>query len=287
LLGYGRRAWFFPLSSVNTSIGFVVDESVYPILEYNTTDKALDGLRRHEPVLAGFLEDGELLDFRVMKNVSYHASQVFSHRRWACVGEAALFLDPFYSPGSDFIGYTNSIAVKMVELDQAGQLTEDAVARFNRFILDDVAMNYVTLYRDLYKAFGATPTMFTKVIWDTCFYWALPCQMLFRNLLVDPDALDEFHEIAQQYHALNQRVQAAFQDWAPIADEPEQYVFVEYAKAPICAALHLELARDKSREECFRDMRAHVKRFHEWGEQIVSDVASLRDSARVAAESAT
>ncbi|AKJ27306.1 NAD(P)/FAD-dependent oxidoreductase [Caldimonas brevitalea] len=276
LMGYGYWVWMIPLVSGHTSIGIVTDEAIHPIRGYNTYESSLEWLRRYEPTLATFLQDGEPLDFRVIKNASYHADQIFSHRRWACVGEAALFLDAFYSPGSDFIGYTNTIAVKMIEMDHAGQLTEEAVSRFNRFVLDDVAGNYLVLYRGLYKAFGSAPVMFTKVLWDTCFYWALPCQMMFRELLTDAGALNEFHEIAQQYLALNQRVQAAFLEWAPAAVEPERYTFVEYSKTPICAGLHLELIKDKTPEECFSDMRAHVRRFGEWADQILREAAVAR-----------
>lgn len=283
LMGYGYWVWMIPLVSGNTSIGIVADETIHPVQDsYNTYEGALEWLRKHEPTLATFLQDGELLDFRVIKHASYHASQIFSHRRWACVGEAALFLDAFYSPGSDFIGYTNTIACKMIEMDRAGQLTEEAVSRFNRFVLDDVAGNYLALYRGLYKAFGSAPVMFTKILWDTCFYWALPCQMMFRKFVADLDTLDEFHEISQQYLALNQKVQAAFLEWAPVAVDPDRYTFVEYSKTPICAGLHLELIKDKTREECFRDMRAHVQRFGEWADQILREVAVARGTASAA-----
>jgi flavin-dependent dehydrogenase len=270
LMGYGYWVWLIPLSSGNTSIGIVTDETIHPVNTYNTFELSMQWLYKHEPSLARFLEGGEILDFLVLKNASYSAKQIFSHHRWACIGIAALFLDAFYSPGSDFIAYTNSMAVRMIELDLAGKLTQRVVDRFNRFVIDDVNANFVQIYRDNYVCFGSTPVMFTKIFWDTCFYWALPCQMLFQKLLVEPDALDEFHEISQDYYPINERMQAHFRRWAPVAKEPKGYVLAEWGKVPIAAELHLELLKKKSREQCFRDMRRHVDRLGQWAEKIIS-----------------
>ena len=61
------------------------------------------------------LKDKKPMDFLSFKNYSYASAQVFSHRRWSCVGEAGFFLDPLYSTGSDFIAMTNTVTVVLVE----------------------------------------------------------------------------------------------------------------------------------------------------------------------------
>ena len=48
----------------------------------------LEWLRENEPVVWEFLKDKEPLDFLTFKNYSYASAQVFSHRRWSCVGDA-------------------------------------------------------------------------------------------------------------------------------------------------------------------------------------------------------
>ena len=40
--------------------------------------------------------------------------------RWALTGEAGLFLDPFYSPGSDFIGISNTYITDLIARDRQG-----------------------------------------------------------------------------------------------------------------------------------------------------------------------
>lgn len=275
LMGPGYWVWMIPLSSGNTSIGIVTDERIHPFTTYSKEETARQWLAEHEPTLAAFVEDAEPLDFLRLKDVSYTSKQVFSHERWACVGEAAVFLDAFYSPGSDFIGYTNSITTRLVELDRKGRLTADVAQAYNRLLLEDLWPNYLALFNDNYPMFGSAPAMFTKVLWDTSYYWALPSQMLFRDLLTDEDAIEEFHPIAQRYNEIQLRMQARLREFAQRAPQPDEYLFVEYSKVPICAQLHLDLLNDKSAEQCFRDMRHNVDRFEAWAESFDQEVESL------------
>ena len=49
-----------------------------------------------------------------IKKLSRGSRQVYSTNRWGLVGEAAAFLDPFYSPGSDFIAIGNMMVGKLI-----------------------------------------------------------------------------------------------------------------------------------------------------------------------------
>jgi len=48
LMGKGYWVWIIPLISGNTSIGIVADPTIQPIEEFNTFDKAMGWLSRHE-----------------------------------------------------------------------------------------------------------------------------------------------------------------------------------------------------------------------------------------------
>jgi hypothetical protein len=274
-MGRGYWVWMIPLSSGNTSVGIVADQRIHPFSTIQTEAKARQWLVEHEPTLAAFVEDAEPLDFLKLGKISYCSKQVFSHRRWSCVGEAAVFLDAFYSPGSDWIAYTNTITTRLVELDREGRLTADVAETYNRLLLEDLWPNYLALFHDNYPMFGNAPAMFTKVLWDTSFYWAIPSQMLFRGLLTNEDAVAEFHPIAQRYRAIQTRMQARLRDFATRAAQPEEYLFVEYSKVPICARLHLDLLTEKSADQCFADMRRNVDRFEAWLESFEEEVAGL------------
>ena len=51
-----------------------------------------------------------MLDFLRIQDFSYGSTRAFSADRWTLVGEAFGFIDALYSPGSDFIGFTNTLA---------------------------------------------------------------------------------------------------------------------------------------------------------------------------------
>ncbi|QIS12390.1 NAD(P)/FAD-dependent oxidoreductase [Nocardia arthritidis] len=272
LMGRGYWVWMIPLSSGNTSIGIVTDERIHPFKTYATETKARQWLAEYEPTLAAFIERAEPLDFLKLRNVSYASRQVFSHHRWSCVGEAAVFLDAFYSPGSDYIAFTNTITTRLIELDRQGRLTADVARIYNRLLLEDLWPSYLSIYHDNYPIFGNAPAMFTKILWDTSYYWALPAQLLFRGLLTDEDATAEFHPIAARYHGIQSRMQACLRIFASRAADPDRYLFVEYSKVPICTRLHLDLLTDKTAERCLRDMRCEVDRFESWAEQFEKEV---------------
>ena len=55
------------------------------------------------------------------EDFAYGVEQAYSTDRWTLVGEAAAFADPFYSPGSDFIGYGNTFTTDLIARDLDGE----------------------------------------------------------------------------------------------------------------------------------------------------------------------
>ena len=119
-MGPGYWAWIIPLSSGNTSIGVVTHDSHHPFEELRSLEKTQAFLERHEPTLARELEPFEILDFGCLKGYSHNVARSWSADRWAIVGEAGAFVDPLYSPGTDFIAYANSFTEDMIRVDLEG-----------------------------------------------------------------------------------------------------------------------------------------------------------------------
>ncbi len=126
LVGPGYWVWLIPLSSGSHSVGIVADESMHPLREYNSFERALSWLQAHQPQLARVIEEKRhtLQDFIALRRFSYGCKRVFSPRRWALTGEAGLFLDPFYSPGTDFIAIANTYITELICRDRAGSSIE-------------------------------------------------------------------------------------------------------------------------------------------------------------------
>jgi flavin-dependent dehydrogenase len=123
MCGPGYWVWLIPLASGAHSLGIVCDAKLHPLETMNTHAKAMAWLHAHQPRVARALEapGHALRDFAFLRNYSYGCKQVFSADRWALTGEAGLFLDPFYSPGSDFIAMSNTYICDLVGKDLGGQ----------------------------------------------------------------------------------------------------------------------------------------------------------------------
>src|SRR5690606_16060739 len=103
LMGEGYWAWIIPLSTGNTSIGLVVHDAVHGFEHVRSLAKVKAFLAAQEPVLAEALERFEVLDFHCLRGYSNNVARAWSPDRWAIVGEAGAFVDPLYSPGTDYI----------------------------------------------------------------------------------------------------------------------------------------------------------------------------------------
>jgi 2-polyprenyl-6-methoxyphenol hydroxylase-like FAD-dependent oxidoreductase len=123
LLGRGYWMWLIQLSSGPISVGVCADPRIHPFEEINELDRMLDWLRRHEPQLASVVDArrDDVLDFLVIKNYSHSCERVYSPDRWCLSGEAGVFIDPLYSPGSDFIALSNTFITDLVVRDLNGE----------------------------------------------------------------------------------------------------------------------------------------------------------------------
>lgn len=215
MCGPGYWFWLIPLASGAHSLGIVCDAAMHPLDTMNTHDKATAWLREHQPRVAAALDKAEhrLQDFLFLRHFSYGCKQVFSARRWALTGEAGLFLDPFYSPGSDFIAISNGYICDLVDKDRAGQRI-GAHAELYQQLYQSFYENTLTLYQDQYPIFGDAQVMPVKVIWDYTYYWALLAPLYFAGKLTDLGFLGRLRVQFQRGSALNLGVQALVRDWS-------------------------------------------------------------------------
>ena len=214
LCGDGYWVWMIPLSSDAHSIGIVADEATHPLASLNSHDKAMVWLDRHQPQLAAALRQPQhgLQDFLFLRHFSHDCKQVFSAERWALTGEAGLFLDPFYSPGSDFIAISNGYIAELIGRDRAG----DSIA-FHAPIYQQLYRSFydntMTLYQHQYALFGDAQVMPVKVIWDYTFYWALLAPLYFADKLADLTLLTRLRPQLDLASALNRAMQPLLRDW--------------------------------------------------------------------------
>jgi flavin-dependent dehydrogenase len=214
MCGPGYWFWLIPLSSGAHSLGIVCDATMHPLETMNTHEKAMAWLRQHQPRMAEALDRPEhaLQDFLFLRHFSHGCKQVFSADRWAMSGEAGVFLDPFYSPGSDFIAISNTLICDLVGKDRTGK-SFAAYADIYQQLYFGFFENTLTLYQDQYPLFGDAQVMPLKVIWDYTYYWALLAPLFCGDKLTDISLLGRLRPQFERGRDLNLAMQALLRTW--------------------------------------------------------------------------
>jgi len=217
-------------------------------------------LEKYQPSVFDALEGKRhrLMDFAFLRNFSYGCKQVFSARRWALTGEAGLFLDPFYSPGSDFIAIANTYICELIARDRAGRPLE-AQAQIYDQLFHSFYESTLALYTDQYAIFGDPEVLPVKVIWDYAYYWGVLSQFFFQRRLADLAAFADLKVELAHCQALNREVQALLRDWSaarPLASVANPATMLDQASLPWFAALNKSLL-DSLDEAAFRARIRH------------------------------
>lgn len=252
LVGAGYWVWLIPLSSGSHSVGIVADPRWHPLETMNTFDKAMDWLQQYQPALFDDL-DGKraaLQDFAFLRRFSYDCTQVFSAQRWALAGEAGRFLDPFYSPGSDFIAIGNTYITELVLRDRAGQPLAAHTQLYEQ-IFRSFYDSTLALYTDQYGLFGDPEVLPTKVIWDYTYYWSVLAPLFFQQRLTDLSALSHLREVLMQCKRLNAAVQDFLRAWGEVSAKRNLPTLLDQAAAPWFVELNRGL-RDPLDDAAFR-----------------------------------
>lgn len=217
LMGNGYWIWIIPLSTGHTSIGAVVHDAVHGFGSIKSLKAIKAFIRTHEPHLADQLDGFEVIDFRAVRNYSHNVARSYSADRWGMVGEAGAFVDPLYSPGTDYIAFANTFATELVRVDLAGEDLPTRVQELNLQYRSLVAGN-VGLYANAAPIYGHADAMFLKLYWDNFWYWSFPCQYYFQEIYRETgDVYRRFSAIGQRFMFLSEYLQDLVYQWAVIA----------------------------------------------------------------------
>jgi flavin-dependent dehydrogenase len=215
-LDTGYWVWVIPLAS-HTSVGIVADEALHPIAERATREAAMEWLKTHEPHLARWLETSQVADFLALKNFAYTSARFYSTDRWALLGEAAMFADPYYSTGSDLIALQNNVITRLIRSDRAQRLTADSVQHYNELVAE-YFRGILALYDGQYRLFGNQFVHYLKTMWDLDFLTGMTGKLGFApHVLDDPADLPELTRVLREWSNLNIVAQRLLRDWAELS----------------------------------------------------------------------
>jgi flavin-dependent dehydrogenase len=180
--GYGWWCWFIPLAGGETSVGVVWNKELVelpgdtPLERYRRFLEAAPGVRE---LLAGARLDEE--DFRGYSHLPYRTER-YADRGWALVGDAAAFMDPYYSPGLDHAAMTAYSTARLIEDDLSGTFgaeggdgsdgtLEAAVEQHNRVFVSSYDLWLSALYVGKYEILGDAELAGAAYLMDTALYY--------------------------------------------------------------------------------------------------------------------
>jgi flavin-dependent dehydrogenase len=170
--GDGWWAWCIPLKGGDVSIGVVFDQRRVQWPEGGALGERLKGFLMQHPVAREILAEAQWRegDVHWRKSLPYF-STTFAGDGFVLVGDAGAFLDPFYSPGMDWITFTVSAAVKMIGTERGGEDIGAMAARHNREFATSYARWFEALYRDKYEYVGEYDLLRLAFLLDLGLYY--------------------------------------------------------------------------------------------------------------------
>ena len=90
---------------------------------------------------------------------------------WACVGDAAGFIDPLYSPGLDFCSYTSNYVADFVARNLAGEDVTASITEYNEQYPIMYRSWFETLFKDKYYYMGDAELMSAAFLLDVASYY--------------------------------------------------------------------------------------------------------------------
>ena len=208
-------------------------------------------------------------DFLCLRHYSHGSKQCFSSDRWSLVGEAGVFADPFYSPGSDFIAIGNSMTTELIRDDLAGRDFRARAAYYDKFYLRffDVATE---TYRKAAKVNGSPKVLPAKVYWDDFNYWSFVCQWFFQKIYTLPvNEQERFEPIAIGFAKLHFRAQKVLAEWAErVNDETDGQAIYLPPIPSVLANLHLDLEKSMTPAETAAYMEDKLA----LGEELLNEI---------------
>ena len=254
LMGKGYWVWLIPLGNGSTSIGIVADGDIHPFHRINRFDRAMDWLREFEPQCAeivGQYED-QLEDFLALQHYAHDCARVFSPDRWALVGEAGVFSDPFYSPGSDFIGIGNDCTTDLLIRSLRGEDVSARAEAMNTIYLRLYA-GFMRVYDGQYRIMGNAQVMTAKVAWDNVCYWSIPALLFFQRRFRRPEFMESIDALMRRFFLLHARMQQLLRAW-DLADEGTVYTAeaASVVKVPLLREIQSSLDGRPTDDEALR-----------------------------------
>lgn len=245
LVGKGWWAWCIPLKGGDVSIGVVFDQRLVSWPEQGPLGERLRQFLAQHPVARELLANAKWRegDVHWRKNLPYF-STTFAGDGFALVGDAAAFLDPFYSPGMDWISFTASASAELILAQRRGSELKPLLAKHNRDFARSYHRWFQAIYQDKYEYMGEYDLMRLAFLLDLGLYYLGVASQPFKRgnkalqepVFSTPPSVPFFRFIRAYNRRFAQiaRARRARKRWGRLNDR-QRFMFRGYTLSPASA----------------------------------------------------
>ena len=271
-MGEGCWVWMIPLSSGSTSMGIVAEEKFHPLSSFNSFDKSLAWLEKHEPQCAKVVRENTdcLQDFQAIKRYSTECKQVFSANRWGITGEAGFFHDPFYSPGSDFIAFGNTFLCDLIRRDMTRRPFRIRAYSYDR-IFKRFYYGTLSAYRNQYQVFGNPTVMPVKILWDYLVYWSITGFIFMQGRMCEQSMYLRNLQALKRLGNVNHFMQDLFRRWHAATADIEATGQVDISQMPIIRQTNQRLLDEMASGEFFKRFATNLAQLETLAHEIAAE----------------
>lgn len=190
--GRGWWCWVIPLSNGKTSIGVVYHKELFSLPGEGRGKERYENFVRSQPGLSELVAEATLdEDDALSYSHLPYCSKQYMDRGWALIGDAASFMDPYYSPGLDHVAISTLATVDLVADDLAARCAETPLAEtelMRRIVEHNEAFERSyrrwidALYVGKYEILGDAELTAAAFLVDTSLYYLGVVSPAYRDL---------------------------------------------------------------------------------------------------------
>ena len=212
LMGDGWWSWWIPLKGGDVSIGVTFDQRLVDFPKEGSVGERLKAFLCRHPIGRELLENATWQegDVHLRRNLPYYSNTQVGDG-FSLVGDASAFIDPFYSPGIDWIAYTTYATAALIAAERRGE-TDPAKDAAHRPLAERLEKQqrdfnrshrrwFDAVYRDKYEYFGDYELTQLAFLFDLGLYYLgvasqpykLGSAALTRPVFSDPPSVPVYH----------------------------------------------------------------------------------------------
>ncbi len=182
-MGFGYWIWVIPLGNGETSIGVVFDKRLVDLHRSKNREEDFVSFLKAIPALAELLDGAEprFDDLRFFSHLPY-VTRRYMGKGWALLGDAAAFLDPYYSPGLDHAAFSVEATLDIIKTDAMGKDVAERIDEHNATFLRSYDRFFRAVYKDKYYYMGESDLLSASFLIDTAQYYIFVVTPAYRFL---------------------------------------------------------------------------------------------------------